>query len=614
MLHERARGFKFVLLLLAFLLTGQIAQGEYLSPLEIIKSPDNLNLYVALNTGRQVALFDINQNKINKSVSLEQPVAGLCLSKDGTRLFASESGPKGQIAVIDAQNLSVIRRFPCGHYPTVLTLNSLDDTIFVCNRYADKVSAFDIETGKEKYATTVLRQPCALALSPDGQYLLVNNFLPSGAADGDYTAATVSILKPDDFSIIKNITLPNGSQALTGLTITADNQYAYVTHLISRYQLPTTQLDRGWMNTNAMSIIDLKNAKWINSVLLDDVDLGAANPWGIALSPDNKTIVIAISGNHELCLIDRAGLHERLDKAARGERVTSVTSSADYVMNDLSFLVDIKTRIKLKGLGPRGVSIIRNTAYVSEYFSDSIGTVPLDSSHPRATSWPLSENLDQISLVRQGEIFFNDASLCFQKWQSCASCHPDNGRVDALNWDLMNDGLGNPKNTRTMLLAHQTPPAMSLGVRSDAETAVRAGIRHIQFAVRPDEDAQAIDAYLKSLQPMPSPYLVDGQLTPAAQRGKLIFEKTNCAVCHSGELYTNLKSFDVGTGRYREINKPFDTPTLIELWRTAPYLHDGRAATVADIFTKFNPDDKHGRTQQLTDSEIQDLVAWLLSL
>ena len=43
--------------------------------------------------------------------------------------------------------------------------------------------------------------------------------------------------------------------------------------------------------------------------------------------------------------------------------------------------------------------------------------------------------------TRRGEFFFNDASLCLQSWQSCASCHPD-ARTDALNWDLLNDGIG----------------------------------------------------------------------------------------------------------------------------------------------------------------------------
>jgi hypothetical protein len=59
------------------------------------------------------------------------------------------------------------------------------------------------------------------------------------------------------------------------------------------------------------------------------------------------------------------------------------------------------------------------------------------------------------------------------------SCHPD-GRSDRLNWDLLNDGVGNPKNTNSMLLAHQTPPAMSEGVRLTAEAAVRSGYATIR--------------------------------------------------------------------------------------------------------------------------------------
>ena len=50
-----------------------------------------------------------------------------------------------------------------------------------------------------------------------------------------------------------------------------------------------------------------------------------------------------------------------------------------------------------------------------------------------------------------------------------------------LIWDLLNDGMGNPKNSRSMLFAHQSSLVMSLGVRKNAEQAVRAGIRHILF-------------------------------------------------------------------------------------------------------------------------------------
>jgi cytochrome c peroxidase len=222
-----------------------------------------------------------------------------------------------------------------------------------------------------------------------------------------------------------------------------------------------------------------------------------------------------------------------------------------------------------------------------------------------------------MTLARKGEFYFNDAGICFQGWQSCSTCHPGQARVDGLNWDLLNDGIGNPKNTKSMLLAHKTPPAMSMGVRDTAETAVRAGIQHILFTVQPEEVALAIDKYLKSLQPVPSPLLVNGQFSDSARRGEKLFKdrQVGCAACHPPGLFTDLQTYDVGTrGRFDKPTDRFDTPTLVEGWRTAPYLHDGSAATMRDVLTASNPSDKHGKTSQLTPQQIDDLAAYLLSL
>ena len=58
----------------------------------------------------------------------------------------------------------------------------------------------------------------------------------------------------------------------------------------------------------------------------------------------------------------------------------------------------------------------------------------------------------------------------------------------------------------------------------------------------------------------------------------------------------------------------FDTPTLIEVWRTAPYLHDGSAVSIREVLTTRNPKDQHGATSNLSDSEIHDLCEYVLSL
>jgi cytochrome c peroxidase len=212
-------------------------------------------------------------------------------------------------------------------------------------------------------------------------------------------------------------------------------------------------------------------------------------------------------------------------------------------------------------------------------------------------------------------MLFHDATICYQQWQSCASCHPD-GRVDALTWDLLNDGVGNPKSTKSLLLSHQTPPSMAKGVRASAETAVRSGLVHILFAQRPDEEAAAMDTYLRALDPVPSPHLVEGRLSAAARRGRRLFEspQIGCSRCHPKPLYTDLRSHDVGTRTPLEQNARFDTPTLIEVWRTAPYLHDGRYTTIKQLLTEGRHGLAGSRGRNVSDKQIDDLVAFVVSL
>src|ERR1039458_3752089 len=209
-----------------------------------------------------------------------------------------------------------------------------------------------------------------------------------------------------------------------------------------------------------------------------------------------------------------------------------------------------------------------------------------------------------MTTLRRGEMYFNDATICFQGWQSCASCHDDDARVDGLNWDLLNDGIGNPKDTKSLVLAHQTPPTMSLGVRATAEIAVRNGIANSLATALAEEMPAAMDEWLKSLKPAPSPHLVNGRPSEAARRGEKLFKspETGCVNCHDTQRFTDLHSYNVGTR------------SLLELWPTSPYLHDGSAATIRDVLTARNTKDEHGKTSQLTAQQIDDLAEDLLSL
>jgi YVTN family beta-propeller protein len=586
-------------------------ESEYLSPLAIAAAPDGKMLYIAEATGKQIAYFDVTAKKVVKRVAVSDQLSGLAISSNGEMLYATGGDFSGKVFVIDVKKAAVENVIEVGHSPTAPVVSTDGKMLYVCQKFNDNVAAIDLGSGKVVAEIPVIRSPFAAAITPDGSKLYVANFYPAGRVDGEFVAAAVSVIDTATNKNVDTITLLNGSVDLKGVAISPDGQYVYVTHILARYQLPTTQLERGWINTNAITIIKVGENKIFTTVLFDDVDLGAANPWGLACTADGKYLCVAHSGTHELSIIDRLGLHKKISDSG---------VSLENIPNNLSFLLDLRRRVKLNGNGPRNLAIIGNKAYVAEYFTDSISIVDITEDDIAASESIKLGPDRQMTSVRKGEMLFHDATLCFQMWQSCASCHPIDARPHPLNWDLLNDGIGNPKNTKSLLLSHKTPPTMATGIREDAETAVRGGIRYIQFAVRPEEDARAIDEYLKSLTPVPSPHLVKHRfsgkpmLSKAAIKGKEIFEKAQCFRCHTGPYYTDMKKHDVGTGINQEVDMEFDTPSLIEVWRTAPYLVDGRAATMKDVLTEFNKDDIHGSTSDLSEEQLDQLVEYVLSL
>jgi YVTN family beta-propeller protein len=598
---------KHLLFTILFLAGSAVAQS-YLSPCDMDWSGDGKLLFVTAHTGQKLLMFDAKKHNVLGAIAFEAPLTGTAVSPDGKMLAVTGGGPDGSVFCVDAETGQMGQTIPVGHTPNAPVFSPDGKTLYVCNRFDNDVSFVDLESGTEMARAPVLREPVAADITPDGKTLFVANHNPDGPADVDYVASKISVIDTQTKEV-STIKLVNGSEGVRGLRVSPDGQFVFATHFMARFLVPTTQLERGWVSTDALSVIRVKDQTLLYTVLLDDVDLGFPNPWAIGFSEDRKTLVVSAAGSHELSLIDLPKLTEKIQAESKHAQGAAHLDAH----NNLSFLSGIRRRIQLPGNGPRALAVKGTTAYVAHYYSDTIDIV--DFGKPQSVSIKTIElNPDmKITQERQGEIFFNDANLCFQKWLSCATCHPD-GRTDALNWDLLNDGMGNPKNVKTMLLAHKTPRAMSLGVRADAETGVRAGLKYIQFCVRPEEDALAIDAYLKSLTPEPSPYLVDGKLSESGERGKQLFESMSCIKCHPAPLFTDLKLYDVGTTKGQDIGKPVDTPTLIEIWRTAPYLHDGSAATVSDLLHDKGHADILKETKSLSDQQLKDLEEYLLSL
>jgi len=602
-------------LVILTLTTDAVAAPKYLSPSAIVSDGTGKTLYITCATANQVLCFDTQSRKAAATIAVPDSPNGLITSTDGQTLYVTCGGTEGTVCVIDIKTSKIAHQIAVGHTPMGPVLSPDGKTLYVCNKFTDDVSVIDLASNKQKARIHVKRQPVAASLTPNGKTLLVANFLPTGPSDADYVASAISVIDTSTLKVTQEIQLINGAGSVHDVRISPDGKYAAVTHVLARFMLPTSQVERGWMNANGLSLIDMTSMKVLNTVLLDNAESGAANPRGATWTGDGTKLLIAHSGSMEVSVINFPALLDKFAKGVSPEFTSYVTDPKEAASHDLNYLVGIQRRIPITPTdnGPRAIAIIGDTAWVANYYSDTLCAFNITAEKPEMESIALGAPVEP-DILRKGEMYFNDGRICFQRWQSCTSCHPD-ARVDAYNWDLLNDGIGNPKNTKSMLLAHQTPPTMSLGIRETAEVAVRSGIHLILFSEQPESVPTAIDEYLKSMKPVPSPKLVKGKLSDKALQGEKIFNRAGCSSCHPAGLFTDLQSYDVGTqGQYDKAAEKFDTPTLVEIWRTGPYLHDGSALTVRDVVTKHNPKDKHGKTSDLSSSEIDELCEYLLSL
>jgi DNA-binding beta-propeller fold protein YncE len=622
---------KATIFIILNLLTGLMlnaAINEFRSPVEVAYSPDGKWIASTDFTHGTVYFIDTEHQEIKKEVTgLDRPFDLVWLSDH--QVAVSEYGSHF-ISIIDTRRFIVINSIPCVKYPMgIAKINN--ERIIVTGFGKSEVGVVDTKLGRQVKVLPVWYQPNFVAVTPDQKKALVSNLTPKSSDNG----AMITIVDLISGKNVKNVELLFGTSNVRHIVTSPDGKWAYVAHTYGKVMLPTTQIERGWINTNVLSIIDIEKGALYATVPFDFVIRGAADPWGLVLSVDGTRLYATLAGVNELAILKLDILHKYLSGEDRPKNLRSSDANAeiakniwDKVYDDPSkriiladqfaalFAANLLERIKIPLQGPRGLDISPDgqTVSVSGYYSGNI--VLVDAKSGKTNKNITTGEVPEMTLAREGEMLFHDAGVTLQSWLSCVTCHPA-GRADGLNWDLLNDGIGNPKNAKSLLLAHATPPSMSTGIRGNYEIAVEKGFHFIQFNEAGDEITKPVKAYLAAMQPDKSPYLDEyGQLTAKALKGKEIFEneKVGCIKCHHGPYFTDLKMYDVGTkGKYSRTNS-FDNPTLIEVWRTAPYLHDGSAKTLKEVFTTGNAEDKHGKTSHLNEEEIDALIEYVNSL
>jgi YVTN family beta-propeller protein len=291
------------------------------------------------------------------------------------------------------------------------------------------------------------------------------------------------------------------------------------------------------------------------------------------------------------------------------------------------------------GDNPRGIALARDGrwAYVNDALSGTISVID-------ARSYEVIDEivLTQIplppALLNGKRLFYSsdDPRLSQAQWISCNTCHFD-GEQDGRTWRF---GFSGPRNTTSLLGMIQTYPLRWSGEwneSADSEFAVRmegfgAGLAPspMYCADSPPDcvdqppnqgrsyDLDCLALYIDSLAIPMSPGHARGEpLSQQEARGKAIFGDAalGCVSCHPAPLYTDLLSHDVGTaGAEERIGPAYDTPSLRGVYGSAPFFHDGSAATLRDALTRPTSGGEHDVTGLLTQEQIDDLFAFLEAL
>jgi len=382
--------------------------------------------------------FDTVGRRVVESVAVPAGPSGLALSADEGRLYVTCAGAESRVCVVDLSGGSagcvekeeipltqpspkwrgheqgeggdsfgrdgaadgqqtgslrysrpeVCATFPAGHTAMGPVLGPDGKTLYVCNRFDNDVGIIDLAAGSEVERISVQREPVASAITPDGRFLLVANQLPNGRADKEYVSAVVSVIDLVEDAVVRELRLPTGSGVLKDIRVSPDGAYAVAVHQVGSFNRAAAQVNFGWMNANAMTVIDARKREVVSTLLLDQPGRGAANPWSVAWSADSATLIVTHAGTHEVSVIDfpavLAGIRQP-GRAPYGQRtkegqgkgkgrespVLTFLSRFEGAEPGLPFLTGARQRIKLPAadLGPRAAVVVGQTVYVANYFS-----------------------------------------------------------------------------------------------------------------------------------------------------------------------------------------------------------------------------------------------------
>ncbi len=602
----------------ALLLLGQPVpdvKNRYPSPDDLAVSPDGKRLFVVCSGTDELVAVDPLAKSVAGRVPVGRVPRGVAVSPDGTRLYVTNSW-SDTVTEIDAGSLKAIRTLPAGFEPTGIAMDGRRGTLYVANRIGGDVSLIDLESGQDARRLPAGRGASYVSASADGSRVFVTHIYPNPGKWRAEPESEITEVDAEHRIVASRMRLHNVG-GVFHLALSRDGRLGIAAQMRPKTLVPLAHVEHGWALGNSIAVFG-DDVGGVVQLPLDEIESYFSLPFGVAIAPDKSKAYVSASGTDEVAILDL----RRLVAAARSPEAAGLandlSASAKYVL----------ARIPV-GRNPRSIALSPGggTLYVANRLDDAISIV--DTARGVVTGSVSLGGPAALTAERRGERLFYSSKYAWGNQFGCANCHLDS-TFDGLQWDLEPDGFGiDIVDNRQLEDIGGTPPYKWNGGNPDLPT--ECGPRTERYFFRSQGfrggDLEDLAQYVMSIPLRPNRYrLPNGDLTPAQERGKDVFERTRkkdgtpipdmlqCFVCHSGPYYTNLQLTDVGTGKPTDRSPKIDVPQLTNVVYSAPYLHDGSARTLEEIWTVFNPNDQHGVSNDLTKDELNDLIEYLKTL
>jgi YVTN family beta-propeller protein len=541
------------------------------------------------------------------------------------------------ISIIDPASLSVVQTIalPRASQPHGLAFSPTGDAAFVALEATGNLLKLDASSGATLGSIGVGRNPRHVSITANGQTVFVSRYITpplpgesTGAVQSSGVGGEIVVVAANSLTVLRTVKLAHSNKPdfesqgrgipnyLGAATISPDGTQAWIP---SKQDNIARGMLRDGFNLDFQNTVRAVSSRLNLSSGVED--------YASRIDHDNASLATAVA-------FDPRGVYMFVTLETSRE-VAVLSAHGGWQL----FRVDV-------GRAPQGAVVVGNRLYVDNFMDRTLGIYDLAPLlNTGRTEMPLvaaprtitSERLT--AQVLKGKQFFYDARdprLSRDSYMSCATCHNDGGH-DGRVWDLtgLGEGLRNtmPLNGRAATGHGFLHWSANFDELQDFEGQIRAlaggtGLMTdaAYFTQTRDQalgtpkkgvsaDLDALAAYVASLTTFAnSPYRSSsGALTTDAQLGRTIFENSGCVACHGGTKFTNSGTptlMNVGTLKPTSGNRlgatltGIDPPTLRDVWATAPYFHDGSAATLSGAVAAHT-------SLNLTTAQLASLASYL---